>query len=177
MLTGQRLFTGETATHVLASVLKTEPNWTTLPPNLHPRIRFLLERCLEKEQKDRCQGIVEARTYIQKALVEPGVALTQPIPEAAKTHKPSTVPWVVAVLAMLVAGIAVWNLRSAPEPGQVIRFPFVLPEAQQFTNEFGHLVALSADGTRLAYLANDQLRGRSNKCVKRKRRCTLSVNY
>ena len=32
MLTGQPLFTGETVSHVLASVLKTEPDWNALPP-------------------------------------------------------------------------------------------------------------------------------------------------
>ena len=31
MLTGKPVFTGETVSHVLASVLKTEPDWTALP--------------------------------------------------------------------------------------------------------------------------------------------------
>ena len=48
MLTGRQLFTGETVSETLASVLKSEPEWNSLPPNLHPRIRLMLERCLKE---------------------------------------------------------------------------------------------------------------------------------
>ena len=51
MLTGLPLFTGESVPHILADVLKTEPDWGRLPANLHPRLRLLLERCLEKKPR------------------------------------------------------------------------------------------------------------------------------
>ena len=51
MLTGQPVFTGETVSHVLASILKDEPNWTTLPPNTPAPIHRLLRRCLEKDRR------------------------------------------------------------------------------------------------------------------------------
>ena len=158
MLTGRRLFTGETATHILASVLKTEPNWRALPPNLHPRIRFLLERCLEKQAKTRLSNILDARIEVERALAEPGVGLTQPIPKAAtETPKPSVLPWVAAlVLGMVVAGLAVWYLRT-PEPSPVTRFYYVLPEDQRFTSAGRPLVAVSPDGSRMVYVANAQL--------------------
>src|SRR5512147_1824305 len=53
MLTGRATFEGHTVSDVLASVIKSEPQWKRLPLNLHPRIRLLLERCLEKEHKNR----------------------------------------------------------------------------------------------------------------------------
>ena len=53
MLTGRGTFDGGTVSDVLAGVLRADPDWNGLPPNLHPRIKFLLERCLEKESKDR----------------------------------------------------------------------------------------------------------------------------
>ena len=34
MLTGKRIFAGETASHTLASVLKDDPEWGRLPPDL-----------------------------------------------------------------------------------------------------------------------------------------------
>src|SRR5262245_32220639 len=46
LLTGKPLFSGESVPHVLADVLRTPPDWSRLPKNLHPRIRHLLERCL-----------------------------------------------------------------------------------------------------------------------------------
>ena len=49
MLTGGRLFTGESISHVLASVLKTEPDWETLPVETPPAVRRLLRRCLERD--------------------------------------------------------------------------------------------------------------------------------
>jgi serine/threonine-protein kinase len=43
MLTGLPLFTGESVSHLLADVLRSEPDWSRLPNNLHPRLRLLLE--------------------------------------------------------------------------------------------------------------------------------------
>ena len=71
MLTGRGTFGGKTVSDILASVLKTDPEWTSLPANLHSRIRLLLERCLEKETKDRYTGIGDARVDIQKVLADP----------------------------------------------------------------------------------------------------------
>ena len=151
MLTGRQTFEGGTVSDIMAGVLAREPRWTSLPANLHPRIRFLLERCLEKESKDRCQSIAEARVDIQKAVTEPGVALTQPIPEVAKTPKPSILPWVAAiVLGIIVAGVAGWYVRT-PEPLSVVRFPFILPEDQNFRRGARPVLALSPDGSQLVY--------------------------
>src|SRR5262245_59591430 len=71
MLTGSRTFEGRTVTDILAGVLRGEPDWTRLPPGLHPRIRYLLERCLEKEPRNRYVGIADARVEIEKALAAP----------------------------------------------------------------------------------------------------------
>ena len=57
MLTGRQTWGGRTVTDVIAALVAREPEWNSLPPNLHPRLRLLLERCLEKEPKDRYQGI------------------------------------------------------------------------------------------------------------------------
>src|SRR5713101_856739 len=48
MLTGRPLFTGETVSHVLAAVLRAEPDWTSLPAETPLAIRRSLRRCLEK---------------------------------------------------------------------------------------------------------------------------------
>ena len=76
MLTSRQVFAGETVSHVLAGVLAKEPQWNTLPLNLHPRIRLLLERCLEKEARDRYRDIGDVRVDIQKVLADPGGAPT-----------------------------------------------------------------------------------------------------
>src|SRR5205814_908047 len=49
MLTGRRMFTGETVSDTLAAVLKTDPDWSALPRETPPAIRRLLRRCLERD--------------------------------------------------------------------------------------------------------------------------------
>ena len=51
MLTGRPVFEGETVSHLIAAVLKDEPDWTALPPDTPASIRRLLRRCLEKDRK------------------------------------------------------------------------------------------------------------------------------
>jgi len=51
MLTGRQLFVGETATDIMAAVVRAEPDWTMLPKGVPRRIRQLLQRCLVKDEK------------------------------------------------------------------------------------------------------------------------------
>ena len=78
MLTGQRLFTGETVSHVLASVLKTDPNWALLRADTPPAIQRLLRRSLERERKRRLPDAAVALLEIEEALTTP----VQPDPTA-----------------------------------------------------------------------------------------------
>ncbi len=78
MLTGKKLFQGDTVTETIAGVIKSEPAWDALPPDLHPRIRLLLERCLEKIPRNRYSSMNDPRVDIQKALTDPGGVFAQP---------------------------------------------------------------------------------------------------
>jgi serine/threonine protein kinase len=154
MLTGRQLFTGETASETLASVMKSEPEWDTLPPNLHSRLRFLLERCLKKEPRNRYSGISDARVEIQEVLTDPGGLFVQPVTTVKPRKKLRVgIPWVAA--AIFVAGVAVWFLKPSPppEPKQVMRSEYVLPEDQHFfqAGTWGEQLAVSHDGNQLAY--------------------------
>ena len=68
MLTGGQAFTGETVPHVLASVLKSEPDWSRLPSDTPAQVRRLLRRCLEKDRKRRLDSAVAARLEIEDTL-------------------------------------------------------------------------------------------------------------
>src|SRR5437870_3482497 len=54
MLTGRRLFRGETVPDILVAVLNREPDWASLPAGSPVR---LLRRCLEKDPKKRLRDI------------------------------------------------------------------------------------------------------------------------
>src|SRR5688572_19333340 len=64
MLTGKRPYTGATTSDTLASLLKVEPDWNALPPEVPERIRRLLRRCLTKNRRERLQAIGEGRIEI-----------------------------------------------------------------------------------------------------------------
>jgi Tol biopolymer transport system component len=68
MLTGKPAFTGETVTDTLAAVLTKEAPSAQLPETTAPRIRLLVQRCLEKDAKKRLQAIGDARIEIEDAL-------------------------------------------------------------------------------------------------------------
>jgi len=162
MLTGRQVFAGNTVSHILAAVLERAPDWNSLPANIHPKIRELLERCLEKDAKDRRQSIGDVRVELQRVLSDPGGVLVEPAAEAVQATPQSKLRWVAAVLvAAVVAGGAVWALMPSPQPGPVVRFPFLLPEGQNFTRPELSMIAVSPDGTRLADVAGGQIHVRN----------------
>src|SRR5205085_8579356 len=61
MLTGKRLHQGETTTEVLASVIKEEPQWEKVPPQL----QRLLRRCLEKDPQKRLRHIGDVLCLVE----------------------------------------------------------------------------------------------------------------
>ena len=71
MLTGQRLFAGETLTDTLADVLRKPVDFDKLPTATPPRIRELIQRCLDRDLKTRLRDIGEARVALQRAIADP----------------------------------------------------------------------------------------------------------
>ena len=61
MLTGRQVFGGETVSHVLAAVLKDEPDWTALPANTPAPIRKLL-RALPREGSEEAARLRGGRS-------------------------------------------------------------------------------------------------------------------
>jgi eukaryotic-like serine/threonine-protein kinase len=57
MLTGRQLFQGETVAEVMGAVLVAQPDLTALPQNLDPRLKALLQRCLDKNPRRRWQAV------------------------------------------------------------------------------------------------------------------------
>ena len=167
MLAGRHLFEGETVSETLAAVLMREPDFSAVPPNLHPRMRLLLERCLEKEPKNRYGAINDARVDIEKALADPAGVLVQPAAGTeSKTRLRTILPWLAAtaILSIIVAGMAVWRLKPS-EPKQTIRFEHELREGRQFNSDEGGFtrfqMAVSPDGSKFVYGTTDGLYLRS----------------
>ncbi len=104
MLTGKRLFAGETVTETLAGVLKGEVGLAALPATTSPSIRRLLKRCLERDPRNRLHDIADARIVIDEVL---GGAVEAEAPAPAEAPVPrSRVTRAVALAALLAAALA-----------------------------------------------------------------------
>jgi dipeptidyl aminopeptidase/acylaminoacyl peptidase len=146
--------------HVLADVLKTEPDWRRLPQNLHPRVQLLLERCLTKKPRDRLHSIADARVEIEAVLRAPEGVTPESVAAAVPKQGNNVRLVGVAAAAAVVAAALVWFLRPepAPEAKPVVRFSIPLPADQALPpNAPVSTIAMSPDGTRIAYVANNQL--------------------
>jgi Tol biopolymer transport system component len=162
MLTGQALFSGETVSHLLAAVLRDEPEWVRLPPGLHPQIRFLLKRCLEKKVRDRSHDISDARVTIRNTLDDPAGVFVATADGTTKASK-SMGKWILAgalVLAISVLGAA--YLRT-PQAGPAMRFAATLPGGVDYSvgEDFLRSASLSPNGRTLVFTGVDNATGRA----------------
>ena len=164
MLTGKAAFQGEDVTEILAAVVKSGVNLDLLPANIHPRIREVLTRCLQKDQKKRYPEISQAHYEIEQVLADPSGVFAQHVTMAKPRKMPSLkLPWVAAavILSLIVAGLAVWYLKPS-EPRQLMHFDYELPEGQQFSSfDSQPSLAISPNGKQIVYSTPEGLYLRS----------------
>jgi serine/threonine-protein kinase len=154
MLTGTKIFNGESLTDILAAVVKEEPNWSSLPPSTPPSIHRLLRRCLTKDPRQRLRDIGEARFEICDTMA----GVSSPTPETqVSTRAPSGVswrgilPWAIAAIALLVTISVLLFRKSSPNvtPAGVKQFTLAQPTQGPLDLTFGGALLLSPDGTQL----------------------------
>ena len=174
MLTGRRVFDATEVSDVLALVLVKDADLTSVPTDVPPRVRSLLERCLVKEPKDRLRDVGEARVALRDAhgtMSSSGqtaapVPTTSPPMEAASGLQvwQRPIPAALAALFLVaVTGVVVWSLsRPGVVPVDVVRFVIPQPDAAtfDFTGPYRNL-AISPDGTEVVYAVRLRLAGDS----------------
>ena len=155
MLSGRRAFPAGTLSDTLVAVLQGKPDWRALPAGLPNSIRTLLQRCLEKDPKQRLHDIADARLELVDALQSPTQASTTPnVPSRLGVRWAA---WVgLAILLVMVSVLALryeWFHRPATRPD--------VSAALRLTSDSGLSTdpALSADGKLLAFASD---RGQDN---------------
>ena len=123
MLTGRRLFEGETVSHTLADVLRAPIDFEALPSKTPHAIRGLVRRCLDRNARNRLRDIGEARLAIERGLKEVEAGPPGTGPAAAVRRKP-LVPWGVAAVSVFVAGVLLMMLApwKTSQPSPVRKF-------------------------------------------------------
>ena len=85
LLTGKRLFEGETVSHTLAGVLAGPIDFDRLPHGTPAAIRTLLRRCLDRNPKNRLRDIGEARFAIEAPLAGEAAETAVPLPSTSQS--------------------------------------------------------------------------------------------
>jgi Tol biopolymer transport system component len=160
MLTARRAFEGEDATDTIAAVVRGEPDWSALPSNLPADILTLLTRCLQKDRRQRF-GDISVPLFLMNEPREVAAPATQPPSPPRPLWKRALPLAATAIIVAAVTGAVMWALRPAPALPIVTRFPIRLGEGQAFTNPGRQLLAISHDGSQVAYVANTRLYLRS----------------
>jgi serine/threonine-protein kinase len=154
MLAGVRAFGGDEIAETMAAVIRGEPDWQQLPRESTPSIRRLLRRCLVKDPKQRLSEAATARMEIDDAQRE------QPLAETSGRRRSpirSMAPYVAtAVVAAAVALPLGWlNVGSPGDTRTPMRFTLELPQGAQLAPNARQRLAISPDGSRVAYVANE----------------------
>jgi serine/threonine-protein kinase len=158
MLTSTRAFGGEDSSDTLASVLKTEPQWRTLPADTPVSIRSLLRRCLQKDRRMRLADISTVLFVIDE--LQSGNEVAEQTDVAVmRRARPYTV---AAIIVGIAAAAMAWMLRPLPRPSSRPSARFLIDNGGDgFSNIGRHLVAISPQGTHLVYSTDQRLYLRS----------------
>jgi len=157
MLTGRRAFEGNDASDILAGVLKSEPNWNALPPDLPASIRTLITRCLEKDRQHRIGDIAVARFLLDDpaSSVPAAAAGGQPAAPRPALWRRAAVLGAVAIGAVAIGGAVVWLVTPRTAP-RVTRLAIAPPiSATPIISGGDRDLAIAPDGTRVAYVGGN----------------------
>jgi len=160
LLTGRRAFDGEDVSDTLATILKQEPDWSALPPSTPVSIQRVIRRCLAKDPRQRLHDMADVRLELDDPGPE-GAQLSPPVASGG-LRRAERAAWIAVSLALAVAGgYALFRQRAPEALAPVLRFQVPPPEKHTFgalggpTGGLGTLMALSPDGTKLVFYADD----------------------
>jgi len=157
MIVGHHAFEGEDVSDTLATVLKSEPDWKAIPPNVPNAVRTLIESCLRKDRRERIRNISTAFFVLNQAYAGGSDApVRSPLARSGWT----LAIFIIAAVMIGAAGTGIVLQNSRQSPVAVTRFAINLPPGQLLSQP-RQGVAISPDGTRVAYAANDRLYLRS----------------
>jgi Tol biopolymer transport system component len=116
MLTGRRVFSGDTISDTIAAILNREPDWTALPPALPPEVHRLVRRCLQKDPRRRIHDIADARVEIDEALNPVSAPVVSPTSATGVERRTLAIVGGTLLLAGVALSLVAWRFGSRAEP-------------------------------------------------------------
>jgi serine/threonine-protein kinase len=151
MLSGKRAFHSETSADTMSAILKEDP--PPLPETLALALSRIVRRCLEKNPEQRFQSASDLGFALE------AITTMSDTSSAQFVRKPRRL-WPIAVGALLLVAsllaAILWLGKSLPSNQNVsqVKFSVALPSNDTIGEFVGSSVALSKDGTKLAYVVN-----------------------
>ena len=152
MLAGKRAFEGEDVGETLASVLKTEPDWTALPRAVPSNVCALIEGCLKKDRKQRV-GDISVAVFVLGA---PAV-----LPAGGASVRSSGARWrrvaaygATGIVATAAAATAVWSVQRSTALRITRTTLSTTGTATLSMQSADPSVAVTPDGSKVVYVGN-----------------------
>jgi len=146
-LTGKPAFLGETISDTIAAILEREPDWSALPSPVPTGVRYLLQRTLSKDTRERIHDIADARILLEdRQEAEPAVS---------PSVGPRAERIALSSIALVATAVAVWTLLNEDVTGErhVTRSRLHLEEGTGLHLGGSASLAISPDGQHIAYVA------------------------
>jgi serine/threonine-protein kinase len=170
MLTGRRMYDGETAAETLARIIEREPDLSALPPATPATIRAVLERCLTKDPRARLQAIGEARITLERAIAHPLSSIERASDSSRdRSRRGGIAAWalVAAFAIALAVTLGLWAPWREASPRATVRVNVDIGVDASLMTDVGTAAVLSPDAQILAFAARPTESGPSYLYVRR----------
>ena len=151
MATGRKAFSGASHASLITAIMSTEPPpISSALPMSPPALDRVVKKCLAKDPEDRWQNASDLGSEL-KWIGESGSQTGVATPVSPRRLTRERLAWAVAILALLLAGVAVFRSgRGTTGFAIPMRSSIILTDKSALRS-----IALSPDGTRLAFVARD----------------------
>ena len=161
LLAGRRAFFGSTPADTVVAVLSTEPDWSALPAETPDGLRALLQRCLQKDVRNRLRDLGDA-SFDYGSTNSAFVGAVSTVRRRNFSRYLTTAASIAALASLVWLGVWVINSRSG-ESGPLRKFEVHAdglgddPETFAGDTGPGAGVVISPDGRRIVYPAKGSL--------------------
>ena len=157
LLTGRTLFQRSTVSDTIAAILQSQPAWDALPASTPDRLRYLLQRCVQKDHSRRLRDIGDARLELEDV-----GEFDSPQPRASSvwSRRSTFLAWCIAGGASIVAialSVYTYTVRHKADgtAPPMIRTAIPLRDQSLAAPDRAHPLALSGDGRWMAYVVDE----------------------
>ena len=157
MLSGRRPFDGTSGVDRITAILKDEPETLAHDESgINPALDRVVRRCLEKSREHRFQAMRDV-LFALEAVSDWSPSPSAKIAQIAPKNRLAIPLAIAASVAFLVFGLLIgrWTVSNHAAAREPASFSLTLPARAQIASGLSPTVAISPDGTHIAYVVAD----------------------